>query len=533
MELVHPGVPVGFGQDAGRRNGGQPAVSAHQAFVGDEGVGPEAVAVHQEEFRAQAQAIHCQVHGPDGGLKDVDPVDLGSFHPCHGPGQSFSFDERAEGLPLGFPQLLGVVEQGMRKSPGQDDGSGKDRSGQTAAAGLVQSGFQGAFGIMGRQHENGWAAKYGAFPDVQQLHLGCAFVVYLCGTMQQRGTTSRTRPVAIWLLVGVFMIMVQVLLGGITRLTGSGLSITDWDPIMGALPPLNHQQWMAAFHLYQQTPQYRLVNADFTLANFKAIFFWEWFHRNWARLIGVVFLVPFIWFLIKRRFQDWMIRPLVILFLLGGLQGLIGWVMVKSGLVGDNVSVNPIKLSVHFMTAMVLLCYTLWFALMLLVPDAERTGQRGQRRLTVGLIALLALQLTYGGFMAGLHAALSAHTWPDINGMLVPDTLWMQKPWWVNLTNNPITVQFIHRGLGYTIALLLVYWWARARRLSSTRLSRRWYGVPVVLVFVQVCLGILILIHSQIHIPVFWGVLHQMVAMLLLVSLFINLYLTGGTPRRS
>src|SRR5699024_6418973 len=131
--------------------------------------------------------------------------------------------------------------------------------------------------------------------------------------------SKRTRPVAIWLLVGVFMIMIQVLLGGITRLTGSGLSITDWDPIMGAIPPLNHQDWLTAFHKYQQTPQYRFLNADFTLKQFKHIFFWEWFHRFWARLLGVVFLIPFIVFLIQKRFVRGMTNSMIILFLLGGL----------------------------------------------------------------------------------------------------------------------------------------------------------------------------------------------------------------------
>lgn len=335
---------------------------------------------------------------------------------------------------------------------------------------------------------------------------------------------KRSRPVAIWLLVGVFMIMVQVLLGGITRLTGSGLSITDWDPIMGAVPPLNHQEWMNAFHLYQQTPQYRLVNSWFTLGDFKFIFFWEWFHRLWARMLGVVFLIPFVVFLVQRRFTRRMVKPMVILFLLGGLQGLVGWIMVESGLVGDNVSVNHLKLTAHFITAMILLCYTLWFALSLLIRPAKRTAAPKLRRLTLGIIIVLTLQLIYGGFMAGLHAALAAHTWPSINGMAIPTGMFTMAPWAVNLISNPITVQFIHRGLAYVLIVLILVWWIRARKTTGTLLARvSW--LPLAIVLIQVTLGVLTLVNSMIHIPVDLAVAHQFCGMLLLETFFLMLYL--------
>jgi cytochrome c oxidase assembly protein subunit 15 len=168
-----------------------------------------------------------------------------------------------------------------------------------------------------------------------------------------------SRPVAIWLLIGVFMIIVQIVLGGITRLTGSGLSITEWDVITGTLPPLTDSKWLEEFHKYQQTPQYRLLNFDFTLTDFKFIFFWEWFHRLWGRLIGVVFFIPFLVFLFQRRFRSDMVQPLIILFLLGALQGAVGWIMVASGLVGDAIYVKPTRLALHFVFAMVLLFYTL------------------------------------------------------------------------------------------------------------------------------------------------------------------------------
>ena len=195
--------------------------------------------------------------------------------------------------------------------------------------------------------------------------------------------TRSSKPVAIWLLTGVFMIIIQVLLGGITRLTGSGLSITEWKPMMGALPPMNEQDWNLAFEKYRQIAQYKYLNSHFTLEDFKFIFFWEWFHRLWARLIGVVFIIPFIIFIVQKRFKKEMIRPLLILFLLGGLQGLVGWIMVQSGLEdSDLLYVSHYKLAIHFILALGLLCYTLWFALKLLVPTRQFTFNHSLRSFT-------------------------------------------------------------------------------------------------------------------------------------------------------
>jgi cytochrome c oxidase assembly protein subunit 15 len=185
--------------------------------------------------------------------------------------------------------------------------------------------------------------------------------------MKNRSLYDNSRPVAIWLLAGVIMIIVQVLLGGITRLTGSGLSITEWNPLLGAMPPVNQHDWQAAFSGYQKIAQFKKLNSNFSLADFKFIFFWEWFHRLWARLLGVVFMVPFIIFIVQRRFKKEMVQPLFILFLLGGLQGLIGWLMVKTGLNDQNLYVTHFSLAIHFISAMVLLVYTFWFALKLLI----------------------------------------------------------------------------------------------------------------------------------------------------------------------
>lgn len=344
--------------------------------------------------------------------------------------------------------------------------------------------------------------------------------------------TPRTKPVALWLLVGVFMIMIQVWLGGVTRLTGSGLSITRWNPIMGAIPPMNHRQWITAFNLYRQTPQFRLQNSGISLPEFKHIFFWEWLHRIWARSLGVVFLIPFLLFLWQKRFNRTLSGPLLILFLLGGLQGLIGWLMVESGLVGDNIRVNHLKLAAHFLTAMILLGYTFWFALRLLVPAEQRFRDRSLRRLTWWILVLLVLQLAYGSFMAGLHAALVAPTWPDIQGNLIPRSLFTMKPWPLNLIDNPITVQFIHRTLAYVLVCLMLAWWIGAGKRGKGSLMKKFRILPPVLILLQALLGILTLVNSRVQIPIGLAVTHQFMAMLVLLAMLLALYLTlPETPK--
>ena len=344
--------------------------------------------------------------------------------------------------------------------------------------------------------------------------------------MQTHSLQPSSRPVAIWLLIGVAMIIIQVLLGGITRLTGSGLSITEWDAIQGALPPLNEHQWMELFDKYKQTPQYRLINFDFTLQNFKFIFFWEWFHRLWARLIGVVFLIPFIIFLIQRRFRADMIRPMVILFILGGLQGAIGWIMVASGLTGSAVYVEPVKLALHFIFALGLLCYTFWFALQLLVPGQKTLVHARINKLVWISIALLVIQLFFGALMAGHRAAVAAPTWPDINGGFIPASLWYPRDGMMNLVSNRITIHFVHRNLGYIIFLLGIFLSVQVyrNRNSSTLIRKSWW-IPFSLLLLQVILGVLAVLKSIYIVAGKWGVfewaaqLHQLTAMFILLSL--------------
>lgn len=341
--------------------------------------------------------------------------------------------------------------------------------------------------------------------------------------------TGKNKAVAYWLLIGVAMIIIQILLGGITRLTGSGLSITEWKPIMGAWPPVNEATWQEAFDKYQQIAQYKYVNNHFTLEDFKFIFFWEWFHRLWARLLGVVFAIPFIYFLIKKYFNKDMIIPLVILFLLGGIQGLIGWIMVSSGLNDTNLYVDHFKLAIHFISALVLLCYTLWFALQLLLPQRQIIQQPALHRFLVFTIILLTVQLIYGAFMAGLKAAMAAPTWPDINGDMIPPTLF-QNNWF----SAPINVHFVHRSLAYVLFVVIIWGYIKMRKaaklakVTTLNNSALW---ALGLVVAQVILGIVTVLSAPKIVPGHFGIfellaeLHQLVAMSLLMALIVSLYL--------
>lgn len=342
----------------------------------------------------------------------------------------------------------------------------------------------------------------------------------------ERSRLQQQRPVAIWLYIGVGMLIVQVLLGGITRLTGSGLSITEWQPLLGALPPMSESAWQAAFDRYKEIAQFKYINSHFTLSDFKSIYFWEWFHRDWARLMGFVFAIPFIYFIIKKKIDRTMIQPMVVLFILGGLQGAIGWIMVKSGLNQEDLYVSHIRLAIHFISALVLLCYVFWFALKLSTKPVEQLVVPGLRKLNIWLLVLLTLQLIYGAFMAGLHAALFANTWPDINGMWWPMGMFTQGGIVSDITHNPITIQFIHRGLAYLITLLVALWWWKASEAPENSLLHRIRYLPLLLVLLQVMLGVLTLLGSQVKIPLMQAILHQGVGMLLLLSLVWTFFLS-------
>ncbi|MFZ9588504.1 MAG: COX15/CtaA family protein [Chitinophagaceae bacterium] len=342
--------------------------------------------------------------------------------------------------------------------------------------------------------------------------------------MNQNASVTKSKAVAIWLLVGVGMIIIQVLLGGITRLTGSGLSITEWKPILGALPPLNEADWLKAFEQYKQIGQYKHLNFEFTLSDFKFIYFWEWFHREWARLIGVVFFIPFVWFIVKKKIEKWMINPMIILFLLGLLQALLGWIMVASGLNEEDLYVDHIRLAIHFIAALGLLCYTLWFALVLLVPNEERVVSLPLKKQTNLLLVLLVVQLIFGAFMAGLKAANFATTWPLINGEFIPSSLANDSI--STFTHDPLAVHFVHRNLAYLLAIMIILWYRKAKQVEAGVYFIRWRSVPLLLVLLQVLLGILTVLYANNSTVLLWlGVAHQFTGMMLLLSFIMVAYL--------
>jgi cytochrome c oxidase assembly protein subunit 15 len=341
-----------------------------------------------------------------------------------------------------------------------------------------------------------------------------------------------SRPVAIWMYAGVVMLLIQIILGGITRLTGSGLSITEWNVVTGAMPPLNAAQWLNEFNRYRQTPQYHLLNSDFNLSDFKFIFFWEWFHRLWARLIGFAFLIPFIYFLVKKKFQQDMIVPLVVLFLLGALQGAVGWIMVASGLTGDAVYVRPTRLALHFVFALGLISYAFWFALQLSVPRQQIIKNSSLRQWSLAIICLLVFQLIYGALMAGHKAAAAAPTWPTINGEWLPAGMNRFQPLTINFIENKILIHFIHRSLAYLLVIVTFIWTVKAFRTRAvSSYFRKFRILPIVLIILQVLLGVLAVLSSTSIIPNRWqgfewiAALHQVNGMLFLLSMVYSLYI--------
>lgn len=346
-----------------------------------------------------------------------------------------------------------------------------------------------------------------------------------------------TRIVAKWIFAGVVMLIVQVLLGGITRLTGSGLSITEWKPIMGALPPSSEAEWQQLFFKYQQIAQYKYLNQHFTLTDFKFIFFWEWFHRLWARLIGVAFIIPFIYFLAKKYIKRWMVGPLINLFLLGALQGAIGWIMVQSGLNENDLYVSHIRLAAHFIAAMILIAYALIFGLKLVAKPENYVVSPALRNLLITIVFLLTIQLIYGAFMAGTKAANVAPTWPDINGALVPGSLLSHGTFLNDIVHNTITIHFVHRTLAYVIFVLIAVWWWKSRKVAASFAYNKVRNSGMFLVLLQVLLGIFTVLNSSKIVRGKFGIfewtaqLHQLTGMLLLLSMVAALYFTRGKNR--
>lgn len=345
------------------------------------------------------------------------------------------------------------------------------------------------------------------------------------------------RAITIWLYVGVFLVIVQSMIGGITRLSGSGLSITEWDVITGAIPPLNQEDWQIEFEKYKESPQYRFLNSDFDISDFKSIYFWEWFHRLWARMIGVVFAVYFIYFLVKKCFSRSSSAALITLFVLGALQGAIGWIMVQSGLEGDMTYVKPTRLAVHFVMAMILGSYVMWLALQTHYKGEGRISALKFRNAFIVILMLVFIQFIFGALIAGHKAATVAPTWPTMNGVWVPENLWADE-YGHPLINNKLTIQFIHRSLAYLIFILInVVCFVIIRNANKTYNVFKFAKWPLIFVWLQLILGICTVLSSNNIIPNDWrsfetfALLHQLVGMLTMVSLVMMIYFTSGKPK--
>lgn len=299
------------------------------------------------------------------------------------------------------------------------------------------------------------------------------------------------------------MIFAMVAIGGITRLTESGLSITEWRPVTGALPPLSEAQWRSEFAKYQQTLEYREINADMTLGEFRTIYWWEYVHRLWGRLIGAAFLLPLIWFVVRGHVRGRLAWRLAGIFVLGGLQGGLGWYMVQSGL-ADRVDVSPYRLAAHLGLAVVIYALMLWAALDLLA--ARRGGPVMLGRLTRVFVALVFVTMVAGAFVAGLDAGMIYNSFPLMDGRLVPAGYGDLDPWWRNLFENPATTQFNHRLLGVATLLAALGVIAAAVRARPSPAARRWIYALGAFAFAQVGLGIATLLLA---VPIALAAAHQ------------------------
>ncbi|MQA66056.1 MAG: heme A synthase [Alphaproteobacteria bacterium] len=323
--------------------------------------------------------------------------------------------------------------------------------------------------------------------------------------------------VTVWLIVVIVMVFAMVVVGGVTRLTQSGLSIVDWNPIMGAIPPLSDAAWMDAFNAYKQFPEYQRINYGMTLAEFKAIFLIEYFHRLWGRLIGLAFALPLAWFVVRGRVRGALAWKLGGVLLLGGAQGLMGWIMVQSGLI-DNPSVSAYRLTAHLMIAVAIYLILLWMVLgRMLTPS----GATGLRRPALIALTLALVTVASGGFVAGLDAGMTYNTFPLMDGQLVPDGLLMLDPVWRNPFENVAMVQFDHRVLAVTSVFAVLWLGLRAARSMAAGRPRTAALASAAMVLLQGALGITTLV---LVVPVSLGAAHQAGAMVLIALLTWTLF---------
>lgn len=331
------------------------------------------------------------------------------------------------------------------------------------------------------------------------------------------------KPVIIWLLSGCVLVFIMVVVGGITRLTNSGLSMTDWHLVTDTFPPLSEQKWIEAFEAYKQFPEYQKINIynDFTLDDYKFIYFWEWFHRLIGRVIGLVFIVPFAYFLWKKKIDNDTLKKCWILLGMGALQGFFGWFMVKSGLV-DRPDVSHFRLALHLTFAFVTFAYTLWVALDLIYPKRE-TIILPLKKLARYTLAILLIQIIYGGFVAGLNAGLVHNHWPLMSdGQFLHESVFLeQKNWLLSFTEGKSGVQFVHRTFAYFVVGMILILFFKSKNYNLRQEQRNGLLALLVLVFLQFGLGVFTLLYA---VPVWLGLTHQVMAFFLLTAMTFTLH---------
>lgn len=321
------------------------------------------------------------------------------------------------------------------------------------------------------------------------------------------------RGILAWLVVCAALVFAIIVVGGVTRLTHSGLSIVEWQPIVGAIPPLGDADWQRLFEKYQATPEYQRVNRGMGLAGFKRIFWWEYVHRLLGRLIGVVFLLPLVWFALRGRIERSRLPHFAILFVAGGLQGALGWYMVKSGLV-DDPRVSHYRLTAHLGLAFAIYAGLVWLALDYWFGRARTFRFKSQQRIAGWLTALVFLMVLSGGLVAGIRAGKAYNTFPLMNGNLTPPEILMLEPWYRNFFDNMATVQFDHRLIAWLLAFFVPWFWWRARA-SIGRRGRLALDAWMVLLAIQIALGIATLLYV---VPIPLAALHQAGAVLVFTA---------------
>jgi len=328
---------------------------------------------------------------------------------------------------------------------------------------------------------------------------------------------NHDRAIALWLIIIALLIYGMVILGGVTRLTGSGLSMVDWKPIMGVLPPLTDQEWQETFEQYQQYPEYQKKNIGMNLEEFKGIFVFEYSHRLLGRFIGLAFFIPFMFFLFKKRIRPQLMPKLIIMFILGGLQGLLGWYMVKSGLVSDP-HVSQYRLTAHLSAAILIYGYILWVAWDLLSPSPENAWVRGietLRKYTKIAAILIVIMIISGAFVAGTRAGIGFNTFPLMNGHFIPPGLFDMSPFYLNFVENKTTIQFDHRMIAYVLMLYIPFLWYKANKYVLTARTRGAFYLLFAIFVLQIVLGITTLVFE---VPVALAAAHQGGALLLFTA---------------